>query len=243
MWDNTNLYIGVRVLDATLNNDHANIWEDDAVEIYIDANNNKLTTYDSRDNQIIKGYNDATVFTKLAVTGLQHSWAAVTGGYSIELAIPWAQLGFASTPAAGTKIGFDVGNNDDDNGGTRDAQSVWNGTVNNHNNTSAFGTIVLSSATRTGTARIRVEEFTETSGTENSVNFWPNEVREELHITTDGTYDRVEIVDLIGRNHISEAISGRKEIILDVRALSGGLHVVRMRGVAKHHTFRIMKVK
>src|SRR5262245_59829576 len=38
MWDTTNLYVGVRVLDANLHNDSANIWDDDSVEIYIDAN-------------------------------------------------------------------------------------------------------------------------------------------------------------------------------------------------------------
>src|SRR5689334_11520514 len=37
MWDNTNLYVGVRVLDGNLYNDSANTWEDDSVEIYIDA--------------------------------------------------------------------------------------------------------------------------------------------------------------------------------------------------------------
>src|SRR5207253_9400462 len=115
MWDNTNLYVGVRVLDGNLFSDSPDTWEDDAVEIYIDANNNKLTTYDGRDNQIIKNYNKSTVFTKVAVTGLQHAWAAVTGGYSVELAIPWTQLGFSGAPAAATKVGFDVAYDDDDN--------------------------------------------------------------------------------------------------------------------------------
>jgi hypothetical protein len=243
MWDNTNLYIGVRVLDATLNNDHANIWEDDAVEIYIDANNNKLTTYDGRDNQIIKGYNDAGVFTKLAVTGLQHGWVAITGGYSIEVAIPWTQLGFASAPAAGTKVGFDVGNNDDDNGGTRDAQAVWNGTINNHSNTSAFGTIVLSSATRTGTSRMATDGFGDPEQSEEDINvsYWPNEVHDVLHISTDGTFEKVELLDLIGRTHISESIFGKKEVTVDVHDLAAGLHIVKLKGTGKNRAFRIIK--
>jgi hypothetical protein len=245
MWDNTNLYVGVRVLDATLNNDHANIWEDDAVEIYIDANNNKLTSYDGRDNQIIKGYNDGSVFTKLAITGLQHGWVAVTGGYSIELAIPWTQLGFASTPAAGTKIGFDVGNNDDDNGGTRDAQTVWNGTINNHANTSAFGTIVLSNATRSGTSRMATDGLydPEEPEADSDITYWPNKVIDVLHISTDGSFERVEVVDLIGRQHISESIFGKQEVTLDVSHLAGGLHIVKMRGGEKSHAFRIIKKK
>ena len=136
MWDNTNLYVGVKVLDANLNNDSANIWDDDSVEIYIDANNNKGSTYDSFDRQFTQGYNDTALGGSGSQTGVAHAWAAITGGYSVELAIPWSNLGI--TPTAGMLIGFDVGYNDDDNAGTRDSQAVWWGTINNYNNTSAF---------------------------------------------------------------------------------------------------------
>ncbi len=141
MWDSTNLYIGVRVLDANLFNDSANTWEDDSVEIYIDANHNHGTVYDSFDRQFVKGYNDTGLSSIGSTTGVTHAWAAITGGYSVELAIPWSNLGV--TPTAGMMIGLDVGNNDDDNAGTRDAQAVWWGTVNNYNNTSAFGHLNL----------------------------------------------------------------------------------------------------
>ena len=58
MWDATYLYVGVRVLDANLFNDSANVWDDDSVEVFIDANHNAGTTYDSFDRQYLKGYND-----------------------------------------------------------------------------------------------------------------------------------------------------------------------------------------
>ncbi len=137
LWDNTNLYIGARVLDGSLYSDSSDPWENDAIEVFIDANNNRLGSYDGNDNQFIKAYNTTALFAKVSVSGAQHAWAAITGGYSIELSIPWSQLGI--TPAAGMTIGFDIGNDDDDNGGTRDAQSVWNGTIDNYANTSAFG--------------------------------------------------------------------------------------------------------
>jgi regulation of enolase protein 1 (concanavalin A-like superfamily) len=242
MWDNTNFYVGVRVLDANLFSDSPDTWEDDAVEIYIDANNNKLTTYDGRDNQIIKNYNKSTVFTKLAITGLQHAWAAVTGGYCIEIAIPWTQLGFASAPVAGTKIGFDVAYDDDDNGGTRDAQVVWNGTVNNYQNTSAFGTVVLSSATRTGTARLRTnEDSVEITDDENTVSYSPNPVDKELRIHTDGSFESLEIFDLSGRSHIAESIKEKTDVVVDVSTLADDLYVVKLRGRVGKAEFRIIK--
>src|SRR5688572_16178681 len=141
MWNSTYLYVGVRVLDANLFNDSANTWEDDSVEIYIDANHNHGTVYDSFDRQFVKGYNDSGLSSIGSTTGVVHAWAAITGGYSVELAIPWSNLGVTPTP--GLMIGLDVGNNDDDNAGTRDAQAVWWGTVNNYNNTSAFGHLNL----------------------------------------------------------------------------------------------------
>src|SRR5258707_6176314 len=149
MWDNTNLYVGVKVLDTALNNDSANIWDDDSVEVYIDANNNKGTTYDSFDRQYVKGYNDTALGGIGSQTGVAHASVAITGGYSVELAIPWSNLGV--TPTAGMTIGFDVGNNDDDNAGARDAQAVWWGNINDYNNTSAFGSLVLQPAGATVT--------------------------------------------------------------------------------------------
>ena len=144
LWNSTNLYVGVRILDANLFNDSANTWEDDSVEIYIDANHNHGTVYDSFDRQFTKGYNDGGLAGTGSQTGVVHAWSAISGGYSVELAIPWSNLGV--TPTAGMTIGFDVGYNDDDNGGTRDSQAVWWGTINNYNNTSAFGHALLQAA-------------------------------------------------------------------------------------------------
>src|SRR5688572_8924117 len=137
LWNSTHLYVGVRVLDGNIFNDSANIWEDDSVEVYIDANHNHGTIYDSFDRQFTKGYNDGALGGAGSQTGVVHAWSAISGGYSVELAIPWSNLGV--TPSAGLTIGFDVGYNDDDNGGTRDSQAVWWGNINNYNNTSGFG--------------------------------------------------------------------------------------------------------
>ena len=94
LWDNNNLYIAAKVLDNTLNNDSPDPWNNDAIEIFIDANNNKLSTYDGFDNQFIKAWNNSSLFSKTGINGVQHAWAAISGGYAIELSIPWSQLGY-----------------------------------------------------------------------------------------------------------------------------------------------------
>ena len=142
LWDTTYLYVGMKVMDDTLYNDSTYVHEDDSVEIYIDGNHNHGTTYDNYDRQFVKGWNDSTLVEQHGkTTGVLHGWAPISGGYSIELAIPWSNLGI--TPTAGMTLGFSVGYNDDDNGGDRDGQAIWRGTADNWMNTSALGDIVL----------------------------------------------------------------------------------------------------
>jgi hypothetical protein len=154
LWDANYLYVGFKVLDAALYNDSPDAWDNDAVEVYIDANNNKLTTFDGKDNQFIKAYNSSTLFAKTAISGAQHAYANIPGGYSIEIAIPWSQLNI--TPAVGTAIGFDAGYDDDDNGGARDGQAVWYGAIDNYQSTAAYGTIVLAGTTAAKVATMTI---------------------------------------------------------------------------------------
>jgi hypothetical protein len=145
LWDTTYLYVGMKVLDDTLYNDSTYVHEDDSVEVYIDGDHNHGTTYDSYDRQFVKGWFDSTLVEQHGkTTGVLHGWAPISGGYSIELAIPWSNLGI--TPTEGMTLGFSVGYNDDDNGAGRDGQAVWIGTANNYLDTSAFGSIILGAA-------------------------------------------------------------------------------------------------
>jgi hypothetical protein len=145
VWDNTYLYLSAKVLDATLNNDSTSIGDDDSVEFYIDANNSGSTSYDPTDFKITKGYNDTSLsITGGNTTGILHSSATTTGGYIVEIAVPWSRLGV--TPTVNMTIGFDVGVNDDDNGGSRDSQMMWNGTSFNYTNTANFGDATLASS-------------------------------------------------------------------------------------------------
>ncbi|NQX58665.1 sugar-binding protein [Paenibacillus qinlingensis] len=142
MWDSTYLYVGVNIADPALFNDSTNIYDDDSFDIYIDANHNRNFTYDAYDRQFAFGYNDLTGSEKAGhLTGVLFKTTPITGGYSLEAAIPWSNLGI--TPTAGMKFGFDIANNDDSNGGARDSQTMWNGTGNNWTNTAAFGDVLL----------------------------------------------------------------------------------------------------
>lgn len=141
-WDSTYLYVGIKALDSSLYGGSGD-FDDDSFDIYIDGDHNKGTSYDSHDRMFQIFYNNNGIFEKNnRTTGVLHATAAIAGGFSGELAIPWSNLGI--TPSNGTIIGFDVANNDDDDGGDRDSQTMWHGTGTNYLDTSAFGEVELS---------------------------------------------------------------------------------------------------
>ncbi len=128
LWDSTNLYYLVEVTDDTLNNDSNNAWDDDSVELYIDADNSKGTSYDGvNDYQYVFRYNDGTIHlgssSATNTEGIDFTIVATANGYNFEVSIPWSTLGV--TAAQGSLIGTDVHVDDDDDGGSRDGKKAW----------------------------------------------------------------------------------------------------------------------
>ncbi len=147
LWDNSNLYYLVEITDDALNNDSTDPWDDDSVEIFIDADNSKGTSYDGvNDYQYVFRWNDGTVHlgtnSATNTTGVVFDMVSVSGGYNFELSIPWSTLG--ATPAGGNLIGTDVHVNDDDDGGGRDGKKAWFATADNSwSDPSTFATASL----------------------------------------------------------------------------------------------------
>jgi hypothetical protein len=208
------------------------LWNGEAIEIYIDANNNKHGSYDGKDNQIIEAYNVSSVFSMFALNGLQHAWAPIAGGYAVELAIPWSQLGITA-PAAGLSIGFDLGNDDDDTGGGRQGQLVWNGTINNYQNTSGFGTLTLNSTVASGPAArplIAVQPAIEE--TRMDISIYPNPVSNgALNIATQGMEGKatIEIINFAGTivENQNKTIQD-STIKLELPKLASGVYLLRL---------------
>lgn len=142
LWDDFYLYIGIHVEDPNLKNDSLLTWQDDSVEIFIDADYSGGSVYDEHDIQYWMEYaTDILTVTYGKPLNAKHSLQASEAGYEAELAVPWDDLGVI--PSAGMRIGFDIGINDDDNGGGRDAHHMWNGNDDNWESTANFGTVIL----------------------------------------------------------------------------------------------------
>lgn len=124
LWDEDFLYYLVDVTDDLLSDDSAEEqpWEDDSVEIYIDADNSKGESYDANDAQLTLRRTMRT-----DTLGVSHenydgllNWTVAEreGGYVVEMSL--SLEGFAQTPGPGILIGIGFQINDDDDGGGND---------------------------------------------------------------------------------------------------------------------------
>jgi hypothetical protein len=139
-WDNQYFYIGADVTDATLNTASPNIWENTAVEIWLDMNNGKTATYEANDFQYIVGWNNTTLFeVNNRTTGVLFKTTDKTGGYILEMAIPFTTLGVTASP--GAIYGFDLGVDVSHTPGIRTDGIIWSGDNTNSQSTSKWGIV------------------------------------------------------------------------------------------------------
>ncbi len=143
-WDNTYLYVAGKILDDKLvaDNGTEQPWNDDAFEVFIDADHNEGLSYDAYDRQFIVSYNSSSVWGKNS-EGVLSKWTEISGGFTVEIAIPWSNLDIK--PSAGTVIGFDIMVDDDNDNSSRDGQTAWSGDGDNWKSTASFGDLTLTS--------------------------------------------------------------------------------------------------
>lgn len=153
LWDADNLYVFVRMSDdETVRHASPFPWENDSVEIYIDADHSAGTSYDGvNDFQLVLTVDNPSA----VVTGVRS--APYAGGltyfpifpfrgnandYELRISIPWTSLNV--TPHAGAAIGLDVHVNDNDGSAQRTSKVAAFATVDDSwTNPSSFQTFVL----------------------------------------------------------------------------------------------------
>ena len=125
LWTTKELYVRVDVSDAggstVVNSPFA--WEDDSVEVYVDADGSRLSSYGPNDFQFIARTNHRGIIG-FGVNSTVNTWGVriteehSSAGYTMIWSIPWVTLG--TEPELGQFIGMDVQVNDDDDQGPRD---------------------------------------------------------------------------------------------------------------------------
>lgn len=120
-------------------------WQDDSIEIYIDADGGQSTCYGPEVAQLIFRVFDENVNvgarTTVSTSGVHFVERASDGQYSVEVGIPWATFGLS---APSQRLGIDVHVNDDQNGLDREARiATLTGTDQAWTDPSSFGKAYL----------------------------------------------------------------------------------------------------
>jgi len=232
LWDNTNLYFLAVVTDDTKQNDSQNSYDDDQVELYIDANNAKASAYDANDCQYSFGWNDGTVVGTIpstaSKTDITYSAVATTNGYIIEAKLPWSTIN--TSPAADKLIGIDFMINDDDNNGERDGKLSWNSATDMaYTDASLFGTAKLNNQqVITG-----LESFDASEG----ISIFPNPATNELYVTGFTNNFEYAIFDHAGR----AIMKGQSVEKINISELETGAYTLRIKQGELVKTMKISK--
>jgi hypothetical protein len=146
-WDAAALYLAVRTTDPTAVNDSAEAWEDDAFEVFIDARHDRENVYNADDRRLVIRASGGALSGVGDLSGITRAVGVAGTTRTLELRIPWSNLGV--TPGAGVTIGLDVAVDDDDDGGARDGRVFWRGD-NAADTVPQFGAAVLRAGEATG---------------------------------------------------------------------------------------------
>jgi hypothetical protein len=142
LWDSSALYVLAVVTDDAKIYDSGEVWQDDAIEVYIDIDNNKLDTFGSNDYAYTFRWNDPIIYGQ-PTSGVEFKISGTYTGYILEAKFPWATLGLTS-PHSGILLGYDLQIHDDDDGNARDNKFAWFGTTDDSwYNPSLFATAKL----------------------------------------------------------------------------------------------------
>jgi len=160
-WSVNYLYVLFDVKDTNLQayqtmDDHPKLFLDDMVEILIDANNDKTGCWASDDiiyhinllsakkddrgtQECISdpSWNGKAVY-KVNLFGTLNDASDTDNGYTVEMAIPWTEIGII--PSTGYVLGIDFVNGDNNGNGRQ--LFDWSG-ANPFRNPADFGTLIL----------------------------------------------------------------------------------------------------
>lgn len=144
LWDAQALYLLVEVTDDVLVKDSPLLYDDDAIELFLDMLGTKTAKPSKEDLQYLarakdQSFEEALQNDPQRLVGVEVASSTVANGWRIEMKIPWSATGFPQ-PTVGKTFGLDVAVDDDDDGGIRDTQLGWNGSdVNLFNQPGKWG--------------------------------------------------------------------------------------------------------
>ncbi|MGD0031990.1 endo-1,4-beta-xylanase [Paenibacillus illinoisensis] len=147
LWDDDNLYVLVQVRDDQLNKTNPNVWEQDSVEVFVDENNGKTSSFQDDDGQYRVNFENLATFNPAEIAaGFESKVSVSDTNYTVEMKIPFKKV----KPANNAKIGFDAQINDAKDG-NRISVNAWNdASGQGYQDTSVFGELTLTGKPSSG---------------------------------------------------------------------------------------------
>jgi hypothetical protein len=208
-------------------------WTDDAVEIFIDLNNSKNSSYlpsETDEYQFFFSKNVTNTYTVNhhdQVEGMDWAWANTQGGYVFEIEIPWLtsfewldKFG-TKMPEFGQKIGMDIHTDDDDDGGDREQGLAWFDEDNEAwNDPSVFGDM-----------KMMEEIYESVRDLESSLKFriQPNPVSNQMQLICNTGISSVEVLNLIGQPVLKIQSQNERLVTLNVDGLPSSIYLVTVK--------------
>lgn len=133
LWDEAALYYLVSVVDDDPVTVPGEVWKSDNVEIYLDPDNSRESSYDDEnDAQILfergtdAAHRGTNTFPGFVQENLVVDQTETADGWRVAVTIPWDELN--TDPSVGHRLGTDVHVGDNVDGGERDAKIGWHST-------------------------------------------------------------------------------------------------------------------
>lgn len=150
LWDAKHFYIAAIVTDDNVVTQHeaADIWQDDALELWLDCRHDAVTHTLAQDDEYQLGFSPASQYRdhpvawawrnprlEPVIQAMAVASSLIPGGYVLEASVPWAVLQ-GCQPAIGGMVGFNVSlvDKDEDQLWTH---VTWSGQL--HSDPSQFG--------------------------------------------------------------------------------------------------------
>lgn len=147
LWDDTNLYILVEVVDDVLAvyTEGVGAWQDDSIELFFDLANDG-GAYDSFTSQTyFRAVDDEAFYAGggTEITTIDRNTVETDTGYRVEISVAWSNWGVTAGDLSA--IGFDINVNDGDvRNDWAPARLLWNNTANDSSQSAeGFGIVNL----------------------------------------------------------------------------------------------------
>lgn len=141
LWDDNNLYVLFEISDSVLDASNENAWEQDSIEVFLDQENGKASSYPEVGvgQYRVNFNNERSAGAGGSYDGFDSAVTVNGSSYVAEMIIPLSEI----NPTNGDVIGFDAQVNDAADG-ARAGVATWNDTTGQgYQDPSVFGEVTL----------------------------------------------------------------------------------------------------